>query len=143
MEFNANFIRVALLVSVLYSFTCTDMQDNRRRKTAIVLSGCGYLDGTNVIEAVSVSIALSEMGKTLEYIAPNSDKTFNTFNHQSGQEGKEKRNVIVESARIHHGHPVIGLSVRSDINFLLDILLMMCLYTYEVTFDIFRISSNN
>ena len=112
MEFNANFIKVALLVSVLYSFTCTDMQDNRRRKTAIVLSGCGYLDGTNVIEAVSVSIVLSGMGKTLEYIAPNSDKTFNTFNHQSGQEGKEKRNVIVESARIHHGHPVIGLWVH-------------------------------
>ena len=127
MEFNANFIKVALLVSVLYSFTCTDMQDNRRRKTAIVLSGCGYLDGTNVIEAVSVSIVLSGMGKTLEYIAPNSDKTFNTFNHQSGQEGKEKRNVVVESARIHHGHPVIGLSVRSDINYVPDKLSIMCL----------------
>ena len=132
MEFNANFIKVALLVSVLYSFTCTDMQDNRQRKTAVVLSGCGYLDGTNVIEAVSVSIALSGLGKAIEYIAPNSDKAFNAVNHQNNHQGKKKRNVVIESARIHHGHPVIGLSVRSDINFLLDKLLLMCLHSSAI-----------
>ena len=111
---------------LLYIFTFSSMQNNKHRKTAIVLSGCGYLDGTNVIEAVSVSIALSGLGKTIEYIAPNSDKAFNAVNHQNLHQGKKKRNVVIESARIHHGHPVIGLSVGSEINFLLDKLLLMC-----------------
>ena len=126
MEFNANFIKVALLVSVLYSFTCTDMQDNRQRKTAVVLSGCGYLDGTDVIEAASVIIALSKMGKTPEFIAPG-NKFYKPINHQTGppadRDAKE-RNVIVESARILGG--VIGLSVRSDIKFTTYKLLIMC-----------------
>ena len=91
------------------------MQNNKHRKTAIMLSGCGNLDGTNVIEAASVIIALSKMGKTPEFIAPG-NKFYTPINHQSGRpdyrDGKE-RNVTVESARILG--KVNGLSVRSDI----------------------------
>ena len=42
------------------------------RKVAVVLSGCGYLDGAEVTEAVSSLIALSEEGATVEVFAPKS-----------------------------------------------------------------------
>ena len=117
MEFNANLIKMAFLISILYSFTCSSMQNNIQHKTAIVLSGCGFLDGTDVIEAASVIIALSKMGKTPEFIAPG-NKFYKPINHQSGppadRDAKE-RNVIVESARILGG--VIGLSVRSVVKY--------------------------
>ena len=117
MEFNANIIKVAFLISILYRFSCSSMQNNKQRKTAIVLSGCGNLGGTNVIDASSVIIALSKMGKTPEFIAPG-NKFYKPINHQSGppadRDAKE-RNVIVESARILGR--VFGLSVRSDIKY--------------------------
>ena len=116
MEFNANLIKVAYLM-LLYIFTFSSMQNNKHRITAIVLSGCGNLDGTNVIEAASVIIALSKMGKTPEFIAPG-NKFYKPINHQSGppadRDAKE-RDVIVESARILGR--VFGLSVRSDIKY--------------------------
>ena len=125
MEFNANLIKVAFLTSILYSFTCSSMQNNKQRKTAIVLSGCGNLDGTNVIEASSVIIALSKMGKTPEFIAPG-NQFYKPINHQSGppadRDAKE-RNVIVESARILGG--VIGLSVRGVVKYSTYKLLIM------------------
>ncbi len=70
------------------------------RKFAVVLSGCGYLDGSAITEAVSTYIALSELGAHYESFAPNSD--FSSANH-SDNTSSENRNALTESARITRG----------------------------------------
>lgn len=42
-----------------------------KRKVAVILTGAGHKDGTEITEAVSVLIALSEMGADYECFAPN------------------------------------------------------------------------
>jgi enhancing lycopene biosynthesis protein 2 len=71
-------------------------------KTAVLLSGCGVYDGTEIHESVFVLLALSK--NNLEYIctAPNI-KQHHVVNHKNGEEINEERNVLVESARIARG----------------------------------------
>ena len=77
-------------------------------KTAVLLSGCGVYDGTEIHESVFALLALSK--NNLEYIciAPNI-KQHHVVNHKNGQEINEERNVLVESARIARGD-IISLS---------------------------------
>jgi enhancing lycopene biosynthesis protein 2 len=78
------------------------MQTNHsQKKVAVVLSGCGFLDGAEITEAVSTLIALSETGASVSCFAPNED--FTSVAHTNKAEG-EKRNVLVEAARIARGH---------------------------------------
>ena len=42
----------------------------KNKKIAIVLSGCGHTDGTEITEAVSLIIALSSYGAELTFFAP-------------------------------------------------------------------------
>ena len=77
-------------------------------KTAVLLSGCGVYDGTEIHESVFALLALSK--NNLEYIctAPNI-KQHHVVTHISGEEMSEERNVLVESARIARGE-IISLS---------------------------------
>ena len=77
-------------------------------KTAVLLSGCGVYDGTEIHESVFALLALSK--NNLEYIctAPNI-KQHHVVNHKNGEEINEERNVLVESARIARGG-IISLS---------------------------------
>lgn len=68
------------------------------KKIAVVLSGCGNKDGTEITEAVSLIIALSQEGAQCTFFAPNIDVTAKNF--LTNQELKEKRNIILEAARI-------------------------------------------
>lgn len=70
------------------------------RKIAVVLSGCGFKDGTEITEAISTFIALTEAGATYEVFAP--DIKFQVTNHITGQQEGE-RSVVSESARISRG----------------------------------------
>lgn len=72
------------------------------KKIAVVLSGCGHLDGAEITEAVSTLIALSETGADVMCFAPN--EKFHTVAHygQTGEAGGE-RNILVEAARIARG----------------------------------------
>ncbi len=70
------------------------------KKIAVVLSGCGFKDGTEITEAVSTLISLSEAGVTATCFAPN--QTFQVTAH-SGPAATETRNVMVEAARISRG----------------------------------------
>ncbi len=70
------------------------------KKIAVVLSGCGYLDGSEITEAVSLLIALNQAGAETFCFAPNIDVP--AMDHKSGQSA-EKRNVLQESARIARG----------------------------------------
>ncbi len=71
-------------------------------KIAVLLSGCGVMDGSEIHEAVLTLLALDKEG--IEYIcsAPNKDQN-QVINHITNQSQNEKRNMLIESARIARG----------------------------------------
>lgn len=72
-------------------------------KIAVVLSGCGVFDGSEVHEAVSVLFHLSRLGAEYQCFAPDIDQQ-HVINHLTGKPvSGETRNVLVESARIARG----------------------------------------
>ncbi len=77
-------------------------------KTAVLLSGCGVYDGTEIQESVFALLALSQNNLDFICTAPNVNQ-HHVINHINGQEMKEGRNVFVESARIARGE-IISLS---------------------------------
>lgn len=71
-------------------------------KFGVLLSGCGVYDGAEIHESVSVLLALDKMGIEAVCIAPNVEQ-HHVINHLTGEEMPEKRNVLVEAARIARG----------------------------------------
>jgi enhancing lycopene biosynthesis protein 2 len=71
------------------------------KKIAVVLSGSGFLDGTEITEAVSLLIALNQAGAQVSCFAPDIELT--VTNHINGNALTEKRSVLAESARIARG----------------------------------------
>lgn len=73
------------------------------KKFAVVIAGCGHRDGTEITEAVSTLIALSETGSQYKVFAP--EMSFNVVNPLVGHHEPtgETRNTLVESARIARG----------------------------------------
>lgn len=73
------------------------------KKIAVILSGCGYLDGSEIREAVAVLWALSRHKEVeVQCFAPDMEQA-DHVDHLSGQPIKERRNVLIESARIARG----------------------------------------
>ena len=69
-------------------------------KVAVLLAGCGHLDGAEVREAVLTLLALDQHGAAFQCIAPNADQ-FHVVNHATGQpEAGAVRNILEESNRI-------------------------------------------
>ena len=74
-----------------------------RARVAVVLSGCGYLDGAEVQEAVITLLALDRLGAEVCCFAPDKLQ-MHVVDHLGGEEVPgERRNVLVESARIARG----------------------------------------
>lgn len=71
------------------------------KKIGVVLSGCGVYDGSEIQEAVITLLAIDRRGCEAICMAPNVD--LSVINHLTTQETGEKRNVLVESARIARG----------------------------------------
>lgn len=69
---------------------------------AVVLSGCGVYDGTEIHEAVLTLLAIDSQGGSYACFAPDIAQR-DTINHLTGQPMAEGRNVLVESARIARG----------------------------------------
>lgn len=65
------------------------------KKVAVVLSGAGFLDGSEVQETVFLVNALSEHGAEVVHFAP--DVTSNVVDHNKGSVEKGTRKVIAES----------------------------------------------
>lgn len=84
-------------------------------RVGVMLSGCGFLDGTEIHEAVSILIALDRRGADIVCMAPDVDQV-HVVNHRTGQpaNGGEKRNVLTESARIARGKIRDVAGVRAD-----------------------------
>lgn len=72
------------------------------KKIAVILSGCGVFDGAEIHEATLAMLAIKQAGYNYQIFAPDVQQT-DTVNHHTGQESQEKRNVLVESARIARG----------------------------------------
>lgn len=70
-------------------------------KIGVILSGCGYLDGSEIHEATSVLIALAQQGVAYRCLAPK--KPLEVVDHVTGQPTGETRDVFAESARIARG----------------------------------------
>lgn len=74
------------------------------KKIGVVLSGCGVYDGAEVHESVLTLLAIDRAGVEAVCMAPDVDQ-MHVVNHLTGSEAEgEKRNVLVESARIARGN---------------------------------------
>ena len=72
------------------------------KKIGVVLSGCGVRDGSEIHEAVFALLAIDQAGCEAVCMAPNAD--FAVTDHLTMQESGERRNILVESARIARGN---------------------------------------
>lgn len=72
------------------------------KKIGVVLSGCGVRDGSEIHEAVFTLLAIDQAGCEAVCMAPSIE--FPVTDHLTMQESGEKRNVLVESARIARGN---------------------------------------
>ncbi len=72
------------------------------KKFAVILAGSGVYDGSEIHEATLTMLAIKQQGAGYECFAPDIDQ-YHVVNHLTGDEMNEKRNVLVESARIARG----------------------------------------
>jgi enhancing lycopene biosynthesis protein 2 len=72
------------------------------KTVGVVLSGCGVFDGAEIHESVLTILALERAGARVLFFAPDKLQ-LHVINHITGEEMAEKRNVLVESARIARG----------------------------------------
>lgn len=77
------------------------MSDNK--KFAVVLSGSGVYDGSEIHEATLTLLAINKLGHTYQCFAPDMMQ-HHVINHLTGEEMDETRNVLIESARIARGN---------------------------------------
>ncbi len=69
-------------------------------QAAVLLAGCGHLDGAEVREAVLTLLALDQHGAAFQCIAPNADQ-FHVVDHGTGQVAEgARRNILEESSHI-------------------------------------------
>lgn len=72
-------------------------------RVAVLLSGCGYLDGAEIQESVITLLALDRAGAQVECLAPDKAQR-DVVDHRSGEAVPgEERNVLAEAARIARG----------------------------------------
>lgn len=73
-------------------------------KIAVILSGCGVFDGSEIHEATCTLLNLDKQGAEYQCFAPNEAQTkvVNHFTHQI--DASSERNVLAEAARIARGN---------------------------------------
>ncbi|WP_417909958.1 isoprenoid biosynthesis glyoxalase ElbB [Candidatus Electronema sp. PJ] len=72
------------------------------KNIAVILSGCGHRDGSEIHEATLSLWAIHKHGAEYQCFAPNVMQ-HHVLNHCTGEEMPEQRNVLLESARIARG----------------------------------------
>ncbi len=72
------------------------------KRVGVVLSGCGVSDGAEIHEATLTLLALDREGAAVCAAAPNVQQ-MHVVDHLQGKPTGEKRNVLVEAARIARG----------------------------------------
>lgn len=71
------------------------------KRIGVLLSGCGVFDGSEIHEATLTLLFLDRAGAEVVCMAP--DMEFEVIDHITQQPTGERRNVLVESARIARG----------------------------------------
>ena len=66
-------------------------------KIGVLLSGCGVYDGAEIQESVLTLLAIDEIGAESLCISIDAPQ-HHVVNHATGEEMKEQRNMLVESA---------------------------------------------
>lgn len=74
----------------------------KKGRIAVILSGCGYLDGSEIREVVLALLYLDKAKMQYRCFAPDIWQ-HEVINHVNGKIMNEKRNAMVESARITRG----------------------------------------
>lgn len=72
------------------------------KKIAVVLAGNGVYDGAEIHESTLTLLAIARKGAKYQCFAPDVEQA-HVVNHLTGEEMNEKRNVLVEAARIARG----------------------------------------
>ncbi|MCB1867948.1 MAG: isoprenoid biosynthesis glyoxalase ElbB [Gammaproteobacteria bacterium] len=75
----------------------------KHKQVAVVLSGSGVYDGSEIHEAVLTLLAIDQQGATYQCFAPDIMQ-HHVINHLTGEASDEARNVLVESARLARGN---------------------------------------
>jgi len=84
------------------------------KKVAVVLSGCGVYDGSEIHEAVLTLLSLARSGAEVSCVAPDITQK-HVVDHSKGQVMvDEDRNVMQEAARISRGKILALDQVRAD-----------------------------
>lgn len=73
------------------------------KKIGVILSGAGVYDGSEIHEAVITLLAIARHGAQAVYFAPDKWQS-DVVNHLTGETLAERRNVLIESARIARGN---------------------------------------
>ncbi len=93
----------SLLVFLSLTGVAAPGQAQSPKTVGVILSGCGFLDGAEISEAVLTLLALDQAGAKVIIMAPNVPQK-QVVNHLTGKVvPNEKRNVLVEAARIARG----------------------------------------
>ncbi|MBS3806410.1 MAG: isoprenoid biosynthesis glyoxalase ElbB [Bacteroidales bacterium] len=74
----------------------------KEAKFAVILAGNGVFDGSEIHEATLTLYAIMKHGGSYKIFAPDMDQS-DVINHITGEEMSEKRNVLIEAARIARG----------------------------------------
>ena len=73
------------------------------KKVAVILSGCGVYDGSEIYESVLTLLQLETCGAQYQCMAPNIDQ-LHVVNHITGEVmADQQRNVLTEAARLTRG----------------------------------------
>ena len=80
---------------------------------AILLSGCGFYDGSEIQEAVFTLLALDQDGATYQCCAPDKAQ-LHVIDHVKGSPIDEQRNGLTEAARIARGKIVSLSTIRAS-----------------------------
>jgi enhancing lycopene biosynthesis protein 2 len=83
------------------------------RRVGVLLSGCGVFDGAEIHEAVLTLLALDQAGADIICTAPDMDQ-LHVINHVTREAMDQKRNVLVESARIARGDIVDVMELKAS-----------------------------
>lgn len=84
-------------------------------KVAVVLSGCGVYDGSEIYESTLTLLALSQKGVEVRCYAPDR-KQHHVIHHGKGEEmNEQERSVLIESCRLARGevHPLTELAAEN------------------------------
>ena len=73
------------------------------KKAAVILAGCGTMDGSEINETVTLLLALDQHNIEYQAFAPDAYQA-EVWNHATGKRAEERRNMLVEAARIVRGN---------------------------------------